>query len=69
MGFKMIFVLLLENEIIIKNYHQPILNRIRKEIVKGNRNFKETKITDVEFMSVFNNDLEKFKDHLKKGRF
>ena len=61
----MIFCLVLEREIVISKYHQPITNRIRKEIAKGNRDFEEVKISDVEFSTVFNNDIEKLRGCLK----
>ena len=64
-GFKLIFALILKDEILVNRYHQGITNRIRKEIKKGNRNFEEFKISDVEFQCIFDNNLEKFKEYLK----
>lgn len=61
----MIYSLILENEILVNKYHQPILNRMRKEIAKGNRNFEEVKISDIEFMCMFDNNIDRFKEYLK----
>ena len=64
-GFKLIFALILKDEILVKCYRQGILQRIRKEIKKGNRNFEELKISDIEFQCMFDSNLEKFKEYLR----
>ena len=61
----MIYSLTVDNETIISKYHRPIKNRILKEISKGNRNFQEFNISDVEFLTLFDNDFDRFKEYLK----